>query len=504
MGGTCSGTKIAPRIDSAVKWLYGLVALALGCGGGDAGPDGALEFDTVDCWDGVMSPVEDYEAECGFVQAPSVHGAPDGNFVNLAVVRYRSTTRGPQITPAIFLQGGPGGRVIDDLDALVESLLEALGDGRDVIAFDPRGVGRSGPQLRCDAELESTEPEAISSAFATCRNELDQRRVDLRAYRSLENAADVDAIRQALGYEKLVLYGTSYGSLVAQHMLRDFPDAVESVILDGVLPPTGVLDWLAETSRAEETALIAASEQCEADRSCRPDAAMNLSDTVDAILDAVVPQASDEDTFEVDRGLALAFINVGLRINLATLAVLIDRLEGAVLDQDTRDRDALERLVTALEESNNSISQLHFFSVTCSEHDRITAGELVDQGVRPAFVSSAEPTLATLEAVCDGLNLPTIENSARQGVSSDIPALLLSGQIDPATPPMWGDLVARDLAQSTHVTFEALGHVTGLLGDPCPISITRAFLDDPDAALETSCARDITVASQTMERQSEL
>jgi pimeloyl-ACP methyl ester carboxylesterase len=127
------------------------------------------------------------------------------------------------------------------------SFLAPLHPNRDLIIFDQRGVGLSEPALECpdweQAQFEVLDEPDVEISLQTtfealmiCRDQLIEEGHNLAAYTTQQNAGDVDAIREALGYEQLNLYGGSYGSHLAQAVMRDFPEAVRSVVLTSVYP----------------------------------------------------------------------------------------------------------------------------------------------------------------------------------------------------------------------------------------------------------------------------
>ncbi len=132
----------------------------------------------------------------------------------------------------LALAGGPGQAALGLGEFIAKALAPAL-TARDLLIFDQRGTGASGP-LSCSA-LNSFSGTA-SQAFEHCALEIGPAR---GAYTTQESVADIEAIRQAAGYEKLVLYGTSYGTKVAEQYAERYPQHVEALVLDSVVPPDG-------------------------------------------------------------------------------------------------------------------------------------------------------------------------------------------------------------------------------------------------------------------------
>jgi pimeloyl-ACP methyl ester carboxylesterase len=137
----------------------------------------------------------------------------------------------PSHTAVLGLAGGPGQAATPLAGAMAEEMAPALA-GRDLIVFDQRGTGTSGP-LACTA-LEGNESlRTIGQAFERCAQQIGPAR---GAYTSQESVADIETIRQALGYEKLVLFGVSYGTKVALEYAERYPQSTEALVLDSVVP----------------------------------------------------------------------------------------------------------------------------------------------------------------------------------------------------------------------------------------------------------------------------
>jgi pimeloyl-ACP methyl ester carboxylesterase len=176
------------------------------------------------------------EFECATLDVPLDRGATASGTVGLSVERLRvggaPGDRGSSSTAVLGLAGGPGQAALPLAAAMAKEMAPALGS-RDLLVFDQRGTGSSGP-LACSA-LESAEVfGAIGQAFEHCALQIGRAR---GSYTTQESAADIEAIRQATGYEKLVLFGVSYGTKVALEYAERYPQNVEALVLDSVVAP---------------------------------------------------------------------------------------------------------------------------------------------------------------------------------------------------------------------------------------------------------------------------
>ncbi len=170
---------------------------------------------------------------CGHLTVPlDPSGATPGT-ITLAMRRHRAPV-GEAHSAIIALAGGPGQPALPFAEEFAE-LLGPIASTRDLIAFDQRGIGLSAP-LSCHAFERPDLYHTFGAELEACGDQLGPTRT---FYTTADTVADIEAIRQAGGYEKLVLYGTSYGTKVAEQYAQDYPSHVEALVLDSVVPPNG-------------------------------------------------------------------------------------------------------------------------------------------------------------------------------------------------------------------------------------------------------------------------
>lgn len=189
-----------------------------------------------------------YTPECGYLIVPENRAQVDSPPIRLHVAIFRNRSADPAPDPVVHLAGGPGSSSLDVAGYMLGQGLDAILERRDFILFDQRGTGYSQSRLDCperealtslllDGRLsaEETQP-AVLEAFQRCRERLAAQGIDLSAYHSAASAADLNDLRLALGYEKLNLYAVSYGTRLALTLMRDYPQAVRSAVLDSAYP----------------------------------------------------------------------------------------------------------------------------------------------------------------------------------------------------------------------------------------------------------------------------
>jgi pimeloyl-ACP methyl ester carboxylesterase len=205
-----------------VTLLLGPALLLAGLAAAQAAPAAALTFAACPRTDGFS---------CTTLTVPLDRSGVLGGTIGLKVERLQAGVT-PSRAALIALAGGPGQAALPLAQASARAMAPALGT-RDLVMFDQRGTGTSGP-LHCSA-LEGNEAfGAVGPAFERCAQQIGSRR---GSYTTQESVADIEAIRQAMGYEKLVLFGVSYGTKVALEYAERYPQNVEALVLDSVVPP---------------------------------------------------------------------------------------------------------------------------------------------------------------------------------------------------------------------------------------------------------------------------
>ena len=192
----------------------------------------------VDCQIKSLDGPAQRSAECATFTVPENPQAPEGRQIDLYVARIKSLSPAPATDPLVLIAGGPGGSSVDMYLGLARSFAGVL-DERDILLLDQRGTGRSQP-LSCSLEMMSSieiEP-TLEESRAAAQDSLAHLDGDPRFYTTSVAVQDLEALRLAAGYSQLNLYGVSYGTRVAQHYLRRYPQSTRTIVIDGVVPPT--------------------------------------------------------------------------------------------------------------------------------------------------------------------------------------------------------------------------------------------------------------------------
>lgn len=423
-------------------------------------------------------------AQCGRLVVHENPAQPGGRQVELAVALVPGRARQLQPDPVVMLAGGPGQSALESFPSVAGAFSGVLRD-RDVVLVDQRGTGRS---HRLDCRLPEDAEAADLLDVATARRAAERCLADLgadpRFFTTSDAVRDLEAVRAALGAPALNLVGISYGTRVALEYLRRYPDRARTLVLDGVVPPELALG--AEHARNLETALDAQFARCEADAACsrefgRPRAQLErLLAELDAgpRLVRYRDPLTDEPREEPLTRAAVAGV-VRLYAYSPLLASLLPRTlaEAAAGRPETLMAQArmIENLV------GEQFAQGLQLAVTCSED----ADRLV---VDPADAGTLMGTefVTSLLAQCAVWPKGRRPDDFTQPVQSDRPVLLLSGELDPVTPPRYGEAVLRHLPNGRHLVAPGQGHNVMVAG--CAPRLVARFIDRADAkALDASC-----------------
>ncbi|MFN8377929.1 MAG: alpha/beta fold hydrolase [Anaerolineae bacterium] len=468
-------------------------------------------FEESDC------PFDLPDVTCGFVIVPEDRANPDGAQVQLAVAIVPARSGNPEPDPVIYLEGGPGGAALLGIESLMNL---PFTEDRDLIVFDQRGTGFSVPSLNCP-ELESDDG---GDGIELCRDRLIEEGVNLDAYNSAASAADVADIQAALGYDQVNLVGVSYGTKLALTTLRDFPDGIRSAVIDSVYPPE--VNDLALNPVALVDAYQNLFDRCAADASCSeafPDLEANFYDTVSAYNDAPVYLETDDGELEItgDEIISQFFLALYDSTRIPYLPYALDLLSYTDDEQALRDGydiltgayipdDTSEPLPSAVDDSEfvqNYIdeygdiddSEGQAYSVDCAEEYQLdnldeayASAEAAPEPLVGYFTSSIDDQVSS----CQTWGVQTSDPVEAERVQSDVPTLILSGAMDPITPPSSGESAAAGLPNSIFLLFPTAGHGISFTDNDageCAKSIVATFLSDPGGSLDTSCIEETDV-----------
>lgn len=434
-------------------------------------------------------------AECALLSVPVDYAKPDGDVAQLAMIRFRAT--GDKIGSLVINPGGPGESGVEGAASLVAGLPRSVRERFDFVGFDPRGVASSNPALWCNSDADNdrlrADPvvEYTPEGVAHIENETKafvQRCVDKTGKEFLANVGtasvvkDLDAIRAALGDEKLTYLGFSYGTRIGAMYAEEFPQNVRAMILDGAIDPNAdPIEADVRQAAAFQQAFDDYAADCARDPSCP--LGTDPAKAVDVYTSLVDPLVRNPAATDDPRGLSYNDAIVGTIMTLYSPGLWRHLTQGLnelkmgrgdtmlVLADLYMGRDAKGRY-------NNSTDVR--VAVNCVDQPAITDRATVvekDRRLREAapFMSYGEFTGLAPLGTCAFWPVPPTSTPHEISVSGLPPILVVSTTNDPATPYEAGQDLARQLG-GTLVTFDGTQHTVVFQGDSCIDDIAATYL----------------------------
>jgi len=411
------------------------------------------------------------EAECGWLEVAENPSRPAGRKIKLRVARVPARERRVEHDPLVLLAGGPG-QAASEAWLIVAPALRKVNKNRDILLIDQRGTGQSNA-LRCPqmemAEALAVDWDQLGEITRQCLNALDG---DPRFYTTTIAMQDYDQVRAALGYEQLNLFGVSYGTRAAQVYLKLFPDRVRTVVLDSVTPQDLALgtEHAVNLDRAVQRVL----SSCEQDEACNqafPDIEQSLSSLIRQVIEAPVevvvehPLTGQPLSVNLDRQVLASAIRF-LTYSAETQALL------PLLIHEAAASGHYERLVSQLlittSGFTDSISQGMELSVVCSEDFPLFPKPGAAETSEGSVSLMGDALLKASRIQCEIWPHGEVPKDFHDPVVSDTPALLLSGELDPVTPPEYAERVKAHFSNSLHLVAPGQGHSVsgrGCIGD---------------------------------------
>jgi pimeloyl-ACP methyl ester carboxylesterase len=432
------------------------------------------------------------DVSCGVVRVPEDRAKPNDRQIDLRVVVARATGAPRVATDAFVLLAGGPGQAGTEMGEFATQAFGKVREHRDIVLVDARGTGGSN-SLRC-ALMRKPEDFVGSTIYPPasvrfCRDSL-SKIADLTRYTTAEIADDLDVVRQSLGYRQLNLYGTSYGSRLAFVYLRRHPSSVRAVVLKAVAPPT----LIAPMNYAEdaERAFALLVRDCRADTGCvsavpspRADLDTVLARAARGMIKTAVPNNTGRaDTLVVSRD-AIG----GSLLTLMQSASQRAQLPSLLHQAATGNANGLASVVLLVRRTLDvAISSGMHLSVSCSDDGGRLDVAAAERNDARTFLGASRVRM--LADACRTWRMPPADPQNGAPVRSNVPVLLVSGELDPNTPPRHADLALKTLPNARHVVLAGVAH--GWSGvDTCGAQfvadfIARASVKDLDVSCSTT------------------
>ncbi len=452
----------------------------------------------------------DFVSRCGYVTLPQDYANPAAGKVEIFYTLIKSKDPQAKADPLVYLVGGPGSSGSQLLQTSFRLYLRAFASERDIIVIDQRGTGLSNPPLYCrevlyriDEILQSNHAEhaeVMLEILRDCHRRLSSQNIHFETFHSENIARDIVNVLLALGYERWNLVGVSYGSRLALAMMRDHPQYLRSVILDSVYPPQA--DIYLDSYYSGERALREVFEACAALPACSeryPD--------LESVFFELYHRLNREPqiaTYTPPQYKTLEIEISGYRLYDWVFSWLYDvrfiqRIPNLIFElQQGRLQDVVATGVAHEALMRNTSLGMHY-TVQCQEEHissdfRDYASLIAAHPHLSGYLAYPVEGSATLQRLCDMWGTKARPPSANSPVDSAIPALLLSGNFDPITPPSYADMAQKTLSNSYNYVLPQVGHGV-LRSDKCAIDIALAFINEPFAEPNSSCIAETPTLS---------
>ncbi len=431
----------------------------------------------------------EHEALCGSVLRPLDLARPTATQISVHYAVLPALARNKRPDPVFFFAGGPGQSAIE-IAPQVAAMLARFANRRDIVLIDQRGTGRSAP-LTCESDdpaLPLAELFALDhqrARIAACLIRLKTLPYgDLRFFTTTLAMQDADAVRAALGVERVNIFGGSYGTRAVLEYQRQFPERVRRAVIDGVAPPDMVLP--ASVSADNQTALDALFANCESDRGCsaREPRLRERWHLLLASLPRTVglrhPLTDRSERLPLTRDALLGMVRGPLYVPALAAAL------PSAIGQAAQGRfEALAALAQSVggRRSLQLSAGMHFSVVCAEDFPRLT--QTMD---RPG-ADFGDSFAALYRDVCASWPRGDVPAAFYRVSPASAATLVLSGGIDPVTPPRHGARVVQALgAKALHVVVPNAGHGVMALG--CMRDVLYRFVEaaSDDEALQTDAA----------------
>ncbi|MET0661299.1 MAG: alpha/beta hydrolase [Steroidobacteraceae bacterium] len=433
-------------------------------------------------------------ARCGWFDVPEDRSRPQGRHIRLHVAVVPALSLNPAPDPFVFITGGPGQAPSEEYPTF-GAAFERIRRVRDILLLDQRGTGLS-HRLHCayseETEVASADRERWRSETQRCLRELP---ADVRFYTTSTAVADLEAVRSALGYQQLNLWGGSYGTRVAQHYVRRYPNRVRSVILDGVVPPELILG--PGVPLDAQHALDAILTRCVGEPHCArafPQVQQELKGLREQLRAPREVEFQDPITGmnqTMSFGLPqLAGVVRLLSYSDETAALLPYLIHYSYESEDLRPwagqftlfvNPLAQRLANGMQNSVVCTEDVPFMQIDAS----------ADRAIAESYLGSE--FIASMRDICGIWPRGVMDADLHSPLRSAVPALLVSGENDPVTPPSYGERAAKAFTRGRHVMVRGQGHINSATG--CMPVLLERFVETTNAAgLDARCLEQVQAA----------
>ena len=501
------------KLNVTVVLLTAVLLLLTACGD-SSDPQPVPRFEAAACKH-TLEPGS--TTQCGYLVVPENRNDPeDSDTIRLYVAIFKSVDGHSDNPPIVYLTGGPGAstaaanQLFEDTDP-ANYFRQDFGGDRDLIVLDQRGTNYSSPDLYCSQELGPLRSRVYGISYAdaaamridaleTCYNRLQAEGIDLSAYDGLENAADVHNLVRTLGYDRYNIYSASYGTRLAMLTMEHYPEGIQAVVLDSILPPE-----LNPYEQEIPGIVYAFRTFFDAAKDAYPNLESAFYQMMDELAANPVDVTGHHYNAHGDPTDDIAVNVTGIQLASFLVARLKDTPYDRGLPQKISNMYAsgdyspvadawigfLDFFFPVGEGGSDAPSIGMYNSIFAANDAYYTSPEriqeIIDENVtNPSLAAYLEGAYIDVEPAVQGLwPVEPISFRERDPLVSAIPTLMLVGTLDTATPQIFSRPSAAHLSNSFYFAIPA-GHATAYL--PCVEQMIEAFVKNPLAGPANNCA----------------
>lgn len=437
-------------------------------------------------------------ARCGTLEVYESRETRTGRRIPLSILVLPATGQERRPEALVHLAGGPGDSSVRAVGWVAEEFA-ATREHRDLLFVDQRGTGGSHP-----LHFEAYDPAGGLQAYlgdflpaaAVRRGRAELEKVaDLTKYTTSVAADDLDEVRAALGYDRLDLFGASYGTRLALEYARRHPDRTRTLILAGVNSPSDLLPL--PQPRSAQQAIDGLARQCASDPGCHR-AFPGFRAEFDAVLERLAGQPAETpvldprtgEVTEVRLSRAVAAEAIRYMMYSPTTAAQVPALVHAAAQGDLTPLAEMA-LFGRMQIVSGTGGLGTFLSVLCSEDIPWIRPEEMGQAAAGSYWGTTR--YEQLRAACQDWPRAPVPAAFTRPVVSDVPALLLNGELDPATGPDMARRAAGHLRRSLVVVVPEGSHwFDGMTNAGCVGKLMTSFVEKGSVeGLDAGCAATI-------------
>ena len=431
--------------------------------------------------------------ECAAIDVPEDYDKPEGKKISIFIIRLKAIGKSVTDDPLVLIQGGPGAAASETF--IIPGMgFDKVLQQRDIFLIDQRGTGKSN-KLQCDSLEDPSQSltddlTEIRKLTQACFDDLAKDN-DLTLYTTSVAIKDYEQVRTALGYQHWNVYGVSYGTRVALHYLRQYPNSIRTLMLDGVVYPE--LNLGPDIAHQSQRALDQLIQRCLQAPDCDK-AFPNFDEGVESLLNRLEQTplvfemenftSGSKETIEFSKSYLVILIRLAL-YNDASTAILPLLLYEAYANNNF---SPLARNASEIMQSvGGALSIGMHNSVVCTEDIPFIDGDYLEKDkekLEKTYMGTA--VIDLLKLTCEIWPSGKIDSNFKEPLKSGKPVLLMSGSADPITPPEYAQHVETSLTNSTHLVVSGHGHGVARVG--CMSTLIAQFIDtQAPAELDPSC-----------------